>query len=449
MRMFSKKKGKEKENENLNFIWVGKPRSQLGGPLGTDLAHVAQMAKKADNPISFYCLEEHKTEYENIVKKNKIKNVSVISIDEHIETMAKTQNFGEQGIQMQSMRNELLKPPRDRIIDKVTFKDAFSLFILATKGGYTLDTNIQLDSTGKKKFTFPERTEFSHPWGGSGLPEVWMMYAPQQSQHAQKALNHYLKNWGDVQDIIRDNLKNPPAIYDYHSEITGLMTDSVDNRKFHTDWKFAMFNQGYKATIPALPIAKNYGNSHKPYIEVQEIIRQDLVDFINERNDGPSSTTKTLQGLIIKIDTMIANIESPDAIENAQLTVNRILKFTEILDQMEHNFSKHKNLDKSISSDFTDNLKTARKEMKDYAKQLLDTPIPQMPDFEDGHKKKFDKLINGLNDLETKANKSQAEQKISTFKDFKSELKQSVTKPPNEKNIQNDASDALSSRISI
>ena len=437
------------KKENLNFIWVGKPRSQLGEPLGTDLEHVVQMAKKANNPVSFYCLEEHEQEYKKILKENNVKNVSVVSIDKHIDKMANTKSsFSEQGKQMQSMRDELLNPPRNRIIDKVTFKDAFSLFILATKGGYTLDTNIQLDSTDKK-FTFPKQADFHYPWS-MGVPEVWMMYAPQKSQDAQDALTHYLKKWGGVQDIIRNNLKNPPAVYDYHRQITGLMTDSVDNGKYDdTDWKYAISDGGYKATIPALPIAKNYGNSHKPYIEVQEIIRQDLDDFINERNDGPSSTAKTLQGLITKIDTMIADKESPDAIEIAQLTVNHILKFTEILDEMENNFSKHKNLDKSISSDFTDNLKTARKEMKDYAKQLLDTPIPQMPEFEDGHKKKFDKLINGLKDLDIKANKSQAEQKISNFKDFKSEFKQSITKPPSEKNIQNDASDDLSSRNSI
>lgn len=125
---------KFKKNESLNFLWAGKPRSELGKPLGSNLEHVVKMAKKSDNPVSFYCLGEHENEYKSILKKNGVKNVTVVSTDKYIDKIANGKsNFSEQAVKMKSIGDELLEPPRKRNIDKVAFKDAFSLCFLATE----------------------------------------------------------------------------------------------------------------------------------------------------------------------------------------------------------------------------------------------------------------------------------------------------------------------------
>lgn len=443
-----------KKNEGLNFLWVGKPRSELGKPLGSDLEHVVKMAKKADNPVSFYCLGEHENEYKKILQNNGVKNVTVVSMDKYLDKIANGKSqFSEQAAKMQDMRDELLNPPRNRIIDKVAYKDAFNLFLLATKGGYTLDTNIQLDSTDKK-FKFPKNKEFLFPKGFGNVAEVWMMYAPRKSQEAADVLNNYLKNWDKVQDIIRNNLKNPPAVYDYHRRITDLVTDSVaidkeDAYWKNVDWKYDVTDDGSVAKMPSLPILKNYGNSHKPHLEVQEILTQNIDNYIKEKNEGSSSLAKTIQGLVTKIDTMIINKVDRVPVEIAQVIVNNLIKYSEILDEIEHDFSKNKSVSKNLSSDFIKNLKDARQEIEEYAQKLIDTPLPKMPEYADNYKMKFDKLINGLKDFEKKANTQQNEQAISKFKDFKTELQKISSEPVIEEKNKKDTSEDWAPNLSI
>ena len=445
---------KFKKNESLNFLWVGKPRSESGKPLGSDLEHVVKMAKKADNPVSFYCLGEHENEYKKILQKNGVKNVTVVSMDKYLDKIANGKSqFSEQAAKMQDMRNELLIPPRNRIIDIVAFKDAFSVFLLATKGGYTLDTNIQLDSTDKK-FKFPKNKEFLFPKGFGNVAEVWMMYAPKKSQEAADVLNNYLKKWDKAQDIIRNNLKNPPAVYDYHRKITSLITDSVaidkeDAYWKNVDWKYELSEDGRVATMPSLPILKNYGNSHKPHFEIQEILTQNIDNYIKEKNEGSSSLAKTIQGLVTKIDTMIINQVDRVPVEVAQVIVNNLIKFSEILDEIEDDFSENKNVSKNLSSDFIKNLKDARQEIEEYAQKLIDTPLTKMPEYADNYKSKFDNVINDLRDFEKKANKQQKEQGISNFKDFKKEVQKIRSEPKIEEEIKKNSSEDLSTDFSI
>ena len=150
-------------------------------------------------------------------------------------------------------------------------------------------------------------------------------------------LDNYLSKFKDIQKIIVGKEFDPTAIYNYHKEMTSLMIDSVSLDQHYTDdddWRYKLREETATAQFPALPIIKQYGNTHKPWIEVQKILEKKL-EGIQENHDQflRMETISLLEDLIQYSATSLENIEplqiiisnSLDLIQNIHQESVRIL----------------------------------------------------------------------------------------------------------------------------
>jgi hypothetical protein len=386
------------QKPRLNFLWVGPPRSKLSTlPLGSDLKHVMEFANQAKNPISFYCLEEHKEEYKTILKNLGATKVLVKSIDAHMEKVADSKSpLNKQAKKMLTMRKELLSVPRNRIIDRVAFKDAFSLFLLGSKGGYTLDTNIQVK--GSKKFELPKQKTFKFPIGFMDSPEVWLMYSkPTAPKTVIDMLDHYLAKWDEIQDIIRGKQKMPKNIYEYHRAITDLIVDSVQRgfrnnvkgaQSYEKSWRYKINRTAEStfASLPALPIMKQYGNTHKPWLEAQKIVEVKFKQYKKEVNKHTSKLTRLLESFIKK---SAEGITQKKDIEELQIIINRALEFIKEIDNIKANFPTFKSdstKTKSLTEKFSVEVENANSKIESFCNKihakLLKGELPNRTDIE-------------------------------------------------------------------
>ncbi|MBV8801772.1 MAG: hypothetical protein JO131_02170, partial [Gammaproteobacteria bacterium] len=119
---------------SIQYIWVGPPAQIPGQDVGGPIA----MAKLNDiNPIIFYCLEENKAYYSEKFKD--YKSINIQSIQAYVEK----QTDDASKVYMQTIMSTCLAgKDRGSIRDRVTVKDAFSIFLLQSANGYILDTNV-------------------------------------------------------------------------------------------------------------------------------------------------------------------------------------------------------------------------------------------------------------------------------------------------------------------
>lgn len=313
----------------LNVFWVGPPRIDPSGDLGSDVKDVIAMVKRAhSNPINFFCLDEHVEHYKKLFSDQGV-SITVKSIDAYLEekkNQSDNPTMREHAEKMQQMRNVLLQEPRNRIIDKVSFKDAFSLFVLANDGGYTMDTNIKLKE-GSDEVVFPHHEKFKAPHTKGPFKddpnvECWMMYASRESLSVpQKMLSHYLSQWDEIQKIIEGNETSVPHIMKFHDKITSLIILSIKEGqklidakdRLDNDWYFnleAVQASGIRAVATfnsehSLPVVKGYGNTHVPEIECQKIITANIQALVNQSgsikdNENRSVVVQKLQNQLSK-----------------------------------------------------------------------------------------------------------------------------------------------------
>lgn len=277
----------QKEKPKVNYIWIGHPpqtKSTEHTVSGQDTKDVLEMARVCKNPIYFYYLDEYRDYYEKIFAGTK---VNVQSVDAYIR---KIQQEGDEDIRgfagkIQKIQETVLTPPRGKIVDFVSLKEVFSLFLLATQGGYTVDSNIH-PAHGVTSVELPSYSNFRAPYTGSmagSMIEIWMMYAsPTKLDEPRGMLEAYLSGWDKVQAMLDINYENQnknkeemissaieyPRLY--HSSIIDLTVGSVESvyiPSLRTDenWKFDIDvgESHYLAKCKGIPVEKSYGNSHK------------------------------------------------------------------------------------------------------------------------------------------------------------------------------------------
>lgn len=299
-------------NENLptlNYIWVGPPKLDNSGKLiGNDFEDVVDMSRRCSNPVCYYCLDSYVKYYDELFKIQGC-NVAVKSIDTYLHEMSiddnQDQDIHRYAVQMMAMREELLQEPRDRIVDRVTFKDAFSLFLLACEGGYTLDTGVKL-SADKSDYSFPAYENFKAPWSDD-IIECWMMYAaPDKLQQAKLILDNYLTQWDSIQNLIRGYERDIYKIPNFHVAITSLVIDSIklgltsihDNNLL--DWKFERLRRDgesasqFENKLSRLNVTKILRNTHKPQLEIRAIISKDINEYIQKTHHIDNSKRNTI-----------------------------------------------------------------------------------------------------------------------------------------------------------
>ncbi|WP_454784678.1 ankyrin repeat domain-containing protein [Legionella sp. WA2024007413] len=302
---------------NVNYLWIGPPKIDSSGEnkLGSDVEDVIEVSRRCSNKICYYCLDEHVPHYHDLFKKNDC-TVEVKSIDQYIAAMQKNEDpyIREQANKMSEVRRELLAEPRNRIVDRVAFKDAFSLFLLATEGGYALDASVRFaDNT--THFTFPLEDNFKAPVGQEY--ESWMLYAsPTKLDQPRVALDSYLSRWDSVQQIIRENVDDIHRIFKFHQNNASLIIDSI-TKALHSipsnnlnKWRFQFDKTNTSlAKVNGFPLVKMYRNSHKPHLEVREIILKRITEYLKQPREDQDNRNE----LISHLEKELHNLRNTDA----------------------------------------------------------------------------------------------------------------------------------------
>lgn len=337
----------------VNYLWIGPPKIDSSGEnkIGSDVEGVIEASRRCMNRIYYYCLDEHIQHYHDVFKKNGC-TVEVKSIDKYIAEMQKNEDLyiREKANKMAEVRRELLTEPRNRIIDRVTFKDAFALFLLATEGGYTLDAGIQFtDQT--THFTFPVEDNFKAPVGQEY--ECWMLYAsPTKLDQPKIVLDSYLSRWDSVQQIIRENVDDIHRISRFHHNITFLVIDSI-KKGLHSipsnnldKWRFQFDKTNTSlARISGFPLIKIYRNSHKPYLEIKEILLKSISDYLKQPRDDQKNRNELISNLEKELD-ILRNTDCDNYRKMVELN-DKLHKVFEALKEIDMCFEKlPKNHDK-------------------------------------------------------------------------------------------------------
>ncbi len=217
-----------KPRSALNYVWVGPPRLKKGGH---DVIGINSLWQNYEthhfnetdrNPLVFWCQSQYCEDYKAYFNQQKMK-VAVKSIDAFLEEKL----VGQKEIPIEKINAVFKKltkdPERNKIIDYVCIKDLFYLLILATNGGYVIDTNVL--AADDKPVTFPagkeEPTHFTFPFLDNNVPEVWMQFCPPEDQDT---IISSIACWFRL----FENASFPkPYTEDYHAKVAALGVNAI------------------------------------------------------------------------------------------------------------------------------------------------------------------------------------------------------------------------------
>lgn len=247
------------EFPTLHYIWVGPPNKAGVGVPGHDVAGPIEMAKaNKNNPIQFWCLYDHIEYY-----KDKFKDypIQVAAIEVHIRACSEVLEFQFETDYLIEIILTCLDKARDSIRDRVTVKEAFSLLLLYTLGGYTLDTNIMPDRAkvklpGYLTFHAPAFTENPYP----GDIEFWMLYSPAKGDiKAKELLDKFYKKWLKSEEY-RKKYGEDARYYELAAAIMPIM--KVFRRGGMDLWIVPNLESNF-IQVKELGLIKYYSNTHK------------------------------------------------------------------------------------------------------------------------------------------------------------------------------------------
>lgn len=344
-------RAKKLEIPNINYVWVGPPATKSSSDQpGSDIAYVIEMMKFCKNPATYFCLDKHVEHFRALFAEKQVQ-INVESIESFLKKMTRSQD-AEISLYAKKMLEILgiqLGPARNEIRDRVFFKDAFTFFLLAAQGGYTLDTNLRIVDPAKTftleacdQFKAPHNLIADHP-----TPDVFIMYAPSDNRdQANKMISYYLLHWDSAQkelycskdDIIRiSRFHKAMAQLSIDSLITGLKPthkaadDHAVDMQLDPAWQFAALRPDefplpagsvHAVRIAGLPLIKIFSNSHKPEYEVKKLILNKIENYKNE-NPKFAKYKKPLVALLEQERARYNELELGKAIDI--MTVNRRL----------------------------------------------------------------------------------------------------------------------------
>lgn len=308
----------------INYIWVGMPVLTQGGQDVIGPVTLTQSLVKFPLPtptsIVFWCLAKYLLEYKAYFIQKGI-DITVCAIESLLEEeeaflLSDNQKWSQKIL---PHYKELTALHRGRSLDNVFLKEMIALLILATEGGWVLDTNVQTDPT--KAVILKEYAEFKYPLlaepspifaGRFELtPEVWMQYSPPNNLTvAKKRLDNYLQCY---EQFIRKESFVPYS--EEHHHMAGKIAVKallLDGQYQHipneiSPWKSIAFDVDNEMdyAVPELgAIFKAYGNSHRP-------------NYQNQYNDAHAYLLlRDIRRLIFALDHGIpinvqANVKTP------------------------------------------------------------------------------------------------------------------------------------------
>lgn len=193
---------------SLNYIWVGKPRTDALDQLGQDVMGPVAMSECTDsteNPVFFWCLAEHKDYYDKLLRGQ---SIAVRAIETTVSEKIDPTEEGQLASEVLALINRILeKQNRSQIRDFVTVKELFAFLLLATDGDYVMDTNVMPAASHVSFPTHPNfhMPAFVYPVEKHLDADVWMMYSPNNNRdHAKRALRYFLDSVNRIEKEIFD-----------------------------------------------------------------------------------------------------------------------------------------------------------------------------------------------------------------------------------------------------
>jgi hypothetical protein len=272
----------------LNFIWVGEPQGvgDIIGPV-TIALNLKKFLRDPNqgNPIVYWCQLAYVDYYERFFNERNL-DIQVNGIESYL-----AESSHKHATTVFTYYLDLVADDRDKIRDRVNFKNMFAHFLLAAQGNYVLDTNVQTDSN--KPVTFPAYEYSVFPevraHAKAIMPEMWLLYSPPTNlNRANKSLDCYLKLYTHF--IYKPSLEEPTYLYsELHHLRSGEITitalchltvqdlENTPHNEFdYRDWcakdlklkKMQIWNtMEHHITgelyIPELHVVKEYANTHK------------------------------------------------------------------------------------------------------------------------------------------------------------------------------------------
>lgn len=268
---------------NLNFVWIGPPKVQEGGQ---DVVGIYSICKNHTefktpeenrNSLHFWCQFDYIETYHSYFIAKGFK-VILHSIEDYLNKLIT--NKDEDGIKVKDIFNELIMDPhRNKIVDRVYFKDLFFLVLLSKEGGYCLDTNIQALQTAP--VNFKEYPKYHFPILNKKIFEVWMQYCPEKDKpRALASLHYYLEKHLLTKEIFAKFSYAKP----YHDRIGNAIVAAVTlgRKEVKLDltqtWQFE-HTLNSNVTMPEFNLFKEYYNSHRKYRENNYLKFHDHIAF--------------------------------------------------------------------------------------------------------------------------------------------------------------------------
>lgn len=258
---------KKSSSPIINYIWIGDP-IEAGGPgiPGHDIGGPKSMAEvNKENPLIFWCLDAHVEKYREKFKEHK--NIEVRSVEKHITECATDPRFEQSAkILQEILTRSLHTDERGSIRDRVTLKDAFSLFLLLSVGGYTLDTNIE--PMNEKEHSLPKKDDIrvitfeKKPTSHLGV-EVWTMYSPAVNLEVmQNIIVEFHKRWLETEELRKKEGPSEPYYRSLGPMITIPLFEAM-RRKEISSFIATESPSGSFATVKELGTHKTLSNTHK------------------------------------------------------------------------------------------------------------------------------------------------------------------------------------------
>ncbi len=271
----------------LHYSWIGPPPDKNGIP-GHDVdGPISMSTQNSTNPIVFWCLDAHKNHYEEIYKDKvniQVKSVEVLLKEHTNDSVLK----GRAEIMLTLMCNHL-DSQKNTVRDRVTIKNIFTIYLLMTQGGYTLDTNIK--PAINELVSLPHQAGFSvtkiederfkstemEPIALASI-ECFLMYSNLDSKNIKKAQNIF----DEYSAYIKTTMERDKPDYDAGEKFIRFLHGQVP------EYISARLPQsgGHHSIFDELPIVKYSFNTHKesnaPLPMIFNLVRVNDVELVTK-----------------------------------------------------------------------------------------------------------------------------------------------------------------------
>ncbi|MBA2649537.1 MAG: hypothetical protein H0U75_08090 [Legionella sp.] len=186
----------------IHYLWVGPPtKNDQNAIAGHDVAGIIAMARSikaqgiGDIVLNFWCLGNYQNFYESQFTDAGLENIIVCSIEQNFTSETKRLRGAD------ILEDFITTNAKSQLVsERVAFKDGFSIFLLATQGGFFFDTNIfpisekQLDLNQVIDTQNPITASWSSR-GGEGDNDFYLMYSPTpNNQHMQQVFANWIRD---------------------------------------------------------------------------------------------------------------------------------------------------------------------------------------------------------------------------------------------------------------